>query len=194
MTNDVSQAEPKARSVTQMEDMWTKYILPIGESRFAKSPLKALIGADYSHLDARYACTLDTADERTLRHFRWMQNVYGCNPGADGKPVLDAKALLGDQRDFPDSRQSLGIQVADMLATILRRAFNDRLGYAGWKKFGTLLVRRNPDESRFLELGASRGSEPTLLDGHAKKVWVELDDRAKSMMVERPERGMTTDG
>ena len=54
---------------------------------------------------------------------------------------INAKLLLTEQRTFQDSRDSLGLQLSDMLAAILRRALNNRLQFPGWKDFGSLLVR-----------------------------------------------------
>lgn len=77
-----------------------------------------------------------------LRHMEWVSSV-------SGKPIdsvrVDASLLLTEQRTFEDSLNSLGLQLCDMLAAILRRALNNRLQLPGWKDFGRLLIRhRNP--------------------------------------------------
>lgn len=69
-----------------------------------------------------------------------------------------------------------------MLATILRRALNDRLQYAGWKDFGRLLVRKGQPGSSFLQLGLAGGA-PQTLEARAKMVCRALDARAKSMLI-----------
>lgn len=176
----------KNRTITQMEDMWTKLVLPMSEYHFATSPLKALRGADYSHFDAHYGCTLETADAETARHLAWMQEVYGPRPHDHGGIHLSAKLILSERLEFQDSRDSLGVQLADMLATILRRALNDHLQVRGWKHFGQLLVRKGQPGSSFLQLG-SEGPRQTI-EGHAKKVCLALDAQAKSMLLDPPTR------
>jgi hypothetical protein len=70
-----------------------------------------------------------------------------------------------------------------MLASILRRALNERLQISGWEDFGKLLVRRRELGLCFLQLG--RGENlPKTLTGHAKKVCLALDARAKSMLID----------
>jgi hypothetical protein len=174
----------KDRTITRMEDTWTTLLLPISESQRAKNPLTFLRGADYSYFNARYGFTEDNIDGDMVRHLAWMERTYGiaqCGGRIEG---VNSKLLYSDQRDFLDSRQSLGLQLADMLATILRRALNGHLQFSGWKDFGKLLVRKGRAQSAYLQLGSS-GSEPQYLDGHAKKVAQALNAKAKSMLLDR---------
>jgi hypothetical protein len=109
--------------------------------------------------------------------------------GNYGKPTsgkdsvgVNAKLLLTEQRTFQDSRDSLGLQLSDMLAAILRRALNDRLQFPGWKHFGGLLVRHNQPGKGFVQLGTDAD---TLMLGHARKVCRVLHAKAKNMFAER---------
>jgi hypothetical protein len=70
-----------------------------------------------------------------------------------------------------------------MLAAILRRALNDHLRYAGWKDYGKLLVVKRRGESHFLQLGLAKGA-PWTVQGHAKKVGLTLNARAKPMILD----------
>jgi len=173
----------KNRTTTQMEAMWTALVLPVGETRFAKAPLQALEGADYSHFYGRYGFTTETIGEGMAKHVEWMREVHGILPLEQGKHGLDAKLLLTDRREFRDSRDTLGLQLADMLASILRRALNDHLQFPGWKDFGKLLVRKREPAASFLQLGIAPVA-PLTLKGRAKMVCLELDARAKSMLAE----------
>ena len=75
------------------------------------------------------------------KHLDWMDTTYGARHGTTDR-IIDAKRILTEQQKFVDSLDSLGIQLADMLASILRRALNDRLQLSGWKDLGKLLVRK----------------------------------------------------
>jgi hypothetical protein len=120
---------------------------------------------------------------KMARHLEWMQETHGVHPLEGGKKGLDAKLLLSDRREFLDSRDSLGLQLADMLATILRRALNQRLQMQGWQDFGGLLTRKGQPGSSFLQLGLADDA-PRTLKGHAEKVCRVLDARAKSMLLD----------
>jgi hypothetical protein len=168
----------KNRTITQMEDMWTALILPWSEAHFAREPLSSLAGADYSHFDARYGIGPEKADAMS-QHLKWLHETYGVQPPSGGE-CLDVKRILTEQQKFLDSRDSLGLQLADMLATILRRALNDHLQLIGWQNFGKLLVRKQG--SSVIQLGQA-DNPPRMLKGRAKWVWRILDGKAKSMLL-----------
>ena len=167
----------KNRTITEMESTWSTLILPMSESHFARNPLIALSGTDYSHFDARFGIAPDDAE--MTRHLQWMRETYGIRE-RDPSPGLNAGLLLSEQQEFADSASSLGLQLADMLATILRRALNDRLQMPGWKDFGRLLVadRSTP----FLQLGPRAGRGPAM-NGQVEKVWPALTEGNKSMLL-----------
>jgi Protein of unknown function (DUF3800) len=181
---DISWAiDRKDRTITQMEDTWSTLILPLSEKAFAMEPLISIKGEDYSQFDARYGFTEATADPEMQRHIRWLSSVYG-KPNQPNYPMhgIDATRLLTEQRTFQDSRNSLGLQLCDMLGAILRRALNGHLQLAGWKDFGRLLVRQWQPGDGFIQLGSGGDiSMPT----HAEIVCQTLHNRAKDMIAER---------
>lgn len=170
----------KDRTLTQMEETWSTLVLPVSEGRFAEEPLIGILEEDYSYFDARYGFNQATIEPETLRHIQWLRSVSGKGSlGKDERLGINAKLLLTEQRTFEDSRDSLGLQLADMLATILRRALNDQLQYPGWKDFGGLLIRHHNSGTGFIQLGAG---EEILMTGHARRVCEILDSKAKSMI------------
>ncbi|MGO9640086.1 MAG: DUF3800 domain-containing protein [Candidatus Acidiferrales bacterium] len=174
----------KSRTITQMEEAWSTLILPMGESHYAREPFGSLIGADYSHYYARYGITAETDDKKMASHLKWMREAYGVRALEAGKGAADLRRLLTEQREFLDSRASLGLQLADMLATILRRALNGRLQANGWENFGRLLVRKAEPGSSFASLGRSDDAAQSL-QGQARNVCLALDARAKDMLLHR---------
>jgi hypothetical protein len=122
----------KDRTLTHMEETWSTLILPISERRFAEEPLIAIREEDYSYFDARYGYNRATIDAEELRHIEWLRSVSEKVPLREDEGLgINAKLLLTEQQTFEDSLDSLGLQLADMLATILRRALNDQLQYPG---------------------------------------------------------------
>jgi hypothetical protein len=176
----------KDKTITQMEETWSTLILPMSERAFTREPLIAIAEEDYSHFDARYGFTETTADQEMLRHIRWLSSV-------SGKPKdsvrIDATLLLTEQRTFQDSRDSLGLQLSDLLAAILRRALNDRLQFPGWKDFGGLLVRRWNPGDRFMQLGLVDSIE---MLGHSSRVCQVLHDKSKDMVANRNQNAGNT--
>lgn len=112
-------------------------------------------------------------DARGLRHPR-------CRPTS----LLNAGLLLSEQREFADSAGSPGLQLADMLATILRRALNNRLQPPGWENYGRLLLA-DKSSTPILQLGLAPESGRTgMLSGQQiEKVWLALKTGNKRMLV-----------
>ena len=167
----------KDRKITEMEDTWSTLILPMSESHFVKKPLVCLRGADYSHFDARYGIRAD--DEEMNRHVAWTREAYGIQDTDQG-PGLNAGLLLSEQRQFSDSAGSLGLQLADMLAAILRRALNNRLQPEGWSRIGRLFIadKRTP----FLLLGSTEVGGQTF-GAQIERVWRALKTGNKKMLL-----------
>lgn len=169
----------KGHTITEMEEIWTTVILPMGESYFINKPIKGLMGADYSAF-ARYEVDLAT-DSKMGRHIEWMRETHK-KPDAARREnrVIDAVRLLTEQRSFQDSRRSLGLQLADILANVLRRALNDRLQLSGWKDFGKLVVNAR-EPGWIIQLGEGPPPGYSCPD-RAGEVWRELKAQAKPMM------------
>jgi hypothetical protein len=170
--------DQKDRTITEMEDTWSTLILPMSEGHFAQHPLPTLQGASYSPFDARYG--IDPKDEEMKRHIEWTREAYGIRDD-DGPPGLNAGLLLSEQRQFADSANSLGLQLADMLATILRRALNGRLQPSGWKDFGRLLIAER--STPILQLGPPDAPGGRLSGKQIEKVWAALNSGNKSMLL-----------
>jgi hypothetical protein len=171
----------KDRTITEMEKTWSTLILPMGESAFGKEPLGGIEGEDYSYFDSRYGVNEATADPETLSHLQWVNSVYGRSEEEGDRAPIDAKKLLSEQLTFEDSRDSLGLQLADMLAAILRRALNSRLQLSGWQDFGGLLIRHRNPGTGFIQLGNSNRTD---MVGHVAEICKVLDGKAKGMLVQ----------
>jgi len=171
----------KGHALTEMEETWSTLILPTSENHFMKKPLISLKEGDYSHF-SRYQ-TDPAVDEEMARHLKWVAATYGKDEADQSGPVIDSKRLLTEQRHFRDSRDSLGLQFADMLASILRRAFNDHMQKSGWKDFGKLVV--NEAKPGWLSRLGPETTEPawsqTVID-----VWGALKSSSKPMLLDRP--------
>ena len=168
----------KDRTLTEMESLWTKLILPYGESYFATKPLRMLDGEDYSHF-RRF--DLDSSDPTSASHLEFVSKQFGTS--RDLK-ATDPKKILGEDRDFANSEENLGIQLVDIAATTLRRALNGRLGQFGWERLGELMLIR-PDNDSFIQLGTPEIPVSHKLTGHAAFVWRQLTARRRPMPVTR---------
>ena len=163
-----------------MEQLWTRLILPVGETRSATHPYARVEGFDYSHF-AKYEIIESTTGETMKRHLEWMRSTLPFSKAApDELRCIDAKRILTEERTFADSKSSLGLQLADIAASTLCRALNEHLRLPGWIPVSQLLIRKKT--APFIQLGKTaeqyRGLEP-----HAAMVWRTLDAKSKAMVI-----------
>jgi hypothetical protein len=172
----------KDRTVTEMEQLWSTLMLPMGESRSALHPYAKVEGFDYSYF-AKYELDEATADEKMKRHLKWMRETLpSSKPRTGPLRCIDAKRLWTEERVFEDSANSLGLQLADIAASTLCRALNGNIQQQGWEPIAKLLIRKKV--APFLQLGKAAAGQHPPLEPRAEKVWRTLDAKSQAMVVE----------
>ncbi len=117
------------------------------------------------------------------RHLKWMRETLPSSTRrTDPLTGIDAKKLLTEKRSFEDSRNNLGLQLADIASTTLCRALNGNLLSAGWKPFARLLIRKKT--APFLQIGKAALGQYPPLDHRAENVWRTLDANSQAMVLD----------
>jgi len=111
-----------------------------------------------------------------------MREAYDLTAQPGTLRAVDWKKLVAEDRIFADSKDSLGLQLADIAATSLRRAFNGNLKKAGWESFGRLLIAKKKVPFFMLDTSGARGAD---LEGTALAVWNSIYTHAKPMIVQQ---------
>ena len=131
--------DQKNATRTSYEDAFFKVLLPLLQTMSLEQPLSMLEGADYS----------------AFRRFEYpegksptyLKTVYGININTD-HASLNIGKLIQENLSFVDSRQSYGVQIADLLAAGLRRTlraqFSDNRLAA--RLLGSIMLCRLEDE------------------------------------------------
>jgi hypothetical protein len=68
----------------------------------------------------------------------------------DDLAIFRLKLLLGESFKFADSISQVGLQLADILASAVCRAFNGNLRQDGWEEIGELMVQRELQSIPFI--------------------------------------------
>lgn len=134
--------DAKADSLTPFENLWRSVSLGILESISIHEPILQVEGLDYSHF-ARFERELAVPPER-LREVIGEEGPFR---------YLDVRAIFAEDQVFVNSDRDLGVQLADILTTSIRRAMNGRLQIEGWGGIGRLMVQsgRNKQVVRLLD-------------------------------------------
>jgi hypothetical protein len=97
---------------------------------------------------------LPSADYSYLRRFDFDKPQIGV-PVVAGHHYTDIQKLLREDFSFTSSERDLGLQLADIIASVLTRALNGTMQKAGWQSLGRLFVRRRERTVRLISLASS---------------------------------------
>lgn len=143
------------------ERIWSISVLPGLQSVFLKEPLMACIDYDYSHYDDAYRFKGDIPD--------YLKSHV--KAGA-GKAPTDLRRLIMGNLTFTDSKANLGLQIIDILSSIISRSCNNKLQKEGWESIGMLFLQ------------AEKGSHPlgmSMLSNSMKSGSIPYNDVFKSI-------------
>ena len=172
--------DQKDRTITQMEQLWSTLIMPVGESESARHPYARVEGFDYSHF-AKYEIDESTADKKTKRHLQWMRSTLPFSKAVpDHLRCINAKRVWTEERSLADSKDNLGLQLADIAASTLCRALNGHLQLPGWEPLSQILICKKT--APFIQLGKA-AEKDCGLEQHAEKVWRILDAKSQPMVL-----------
>jgi Protein of unknown function (DUF3800) len=146
--------DAKDRQITPGERMWRTLLLPFLQHEGLRRPHLHLPGADYSGFQ-RYLVDDATVDPLLRRSLDWLGSLPTAPPGK--RTGVNLRLLFDDHLHFRDSQIDLGLQLADIAASIFTRAYNGNLGSKGWEGLGALMVRKE-EPSRHVKLSVSPGA------------------------------------
>ncbi len=170
----------KDRQSTTMERLWTTLITPIGQTRAFEKPFITLRQGDYRYFN-RFRLRTDASDRS--KDVQWLnENIAFPMRSSAGSRIIDMKKVLQESFRFADSKNELGLQLADIVASACRRAFNGNLQKCGWEELGRLLIKTDgkPPIIGLATPEQTRGRDRRLHETPSK-VWLALHSASKSM-------------
>ena len=138
--------DAKNEKITTYEKIWSSLILPISQSVFIREPIMFLKEGDYSYFNETRKIT---EIPKYLREFTTDNNPDN---------YFDPKNIFSKNIKFERSHNNLGVQLADILITSLRRSMNGNLQYHGWCNFGKLMVQSEDQTVHLMDLSNTHNS------------------------------------
>jgi len=137
----------KGTSLTVYEDLFHTLAAPFIQARqfsIAVSDRIRVGAGDYTHFD-RFCRRID----------KWPEHLPPRQTVNEDKPIdiIDIGKILQDSFRLGDSATCPGLQLADVVTNVFRRAICGRLQYDGWKDLGRLMVRRGNSAARLVNFG-----------------------------------------
>jgi hypothetical protein len=168
----------KDEHLTSMEKLWSTLIAPIASNRGLEEPFITLKEGDYSHFE-RFRVKRDAVEMH--EYVKWLDENIRVERGAGERRIFNVALLLKESLNFAESKDELGLQLADIVASACRRAFNGNLQQIGWEGLGQLLIKKN-EKPPIIGLRTPGKTDYNFrLHEEAAEVWLTLDGSAKSM-------------
>lgn len=132
--------DAKEKSVTNYEKLWSLLIMPITvQYPFYTVDDKRF---DYSHLK-RFSVTQNKFPSY-LEHL-----TENANSEFNG---YDFKMIMQESFKFDDSKQNVGLQLVDIIASAFSRAMNKNLQKNGWENLGKLFLKKPSQIFQYISL------------------------------------------
>lgn len=113
------------------EELWKTTVLPALQSIFLREPMIACTDYDYSYYDQSFKYHKDEIPDHLAPYLK---------EGVSEIPT-DIKKLMTDNLKFLDSKNELGLQLVDLVASIITRSCNETLQAHGWNNIGKLFLQ-----------------------------------------------------
>jgi hypothetical protein len=176
--------DAKDKTITEAEEIWRKLLMPYLQTGSLSDPLPQVDSPefDYSHLE-QLVMDERTEEEQSRRHLEWLRQIKGV-PDSQPMSAINMKAPFQDLH-FCDSKDSIGLQLADIVASTFHRACKGTLQKDGWRSLGSLFVLRRKDVVNVVAIADDPGvlQEKMSTNKHLTDVLVTLKRGARSMMV-----------
>ena len=134
--------DAKEQSKTAYEDAWSTALFPVMAGQSAQNPIALVEGGDYSYFEK--------FEERGTDAIRKIEKEKGIEEGE--LAAIKLGEVIGAHFEFQDSRYNVGLQMADILANAVQRALNGKLKVTGWGEIGRIMIRREPNPVRFVQI------------------------------------------
>ena len=112
--------------------------------------------------------------------YQWLDGVRPRSGAHEKFGGIDIGLIMKEDLAFRNSKDELGLQLADIVASAFTRAFNRTLGEAGWRDLGRLLICRTAGAARLVQLRAGPHQSDACPEALAV-VARALNRRSKSM-------------
>lgn len=160
--------DAKDLSITTSEKIWKTLILPLAQSRSFDKPLLMIKEGDYSHF---------FKNRKSGDIPSYLTNHVG---DRDPNDFFEINSVFSDIK-FENSENNLGVQIADILTTSIRRSMNGKLQKNGWKNFGDIIVMGEKQSIKLMGMSEESNFDKYDINPPYFEVIRELDKTSKTI-------------
>jgi len=160
--------DAKNLNITTSEKIWKTLVLPLAQSRSFEEPVLMIKEGDYSH----YYKNRKSGDIPNYL----SEHVKDKDPNN----FTELNSVYSDIK-FEDSKNNLGVQLADILITSMRRSMNGNLQKKGWENFRKIIVMGQKQSITLLNMDEESNFEKYENDPSYFEVIAYLDKTSKTI-------------
>lgn len=163
--------DAKNQNITTFERVWKTLVLPLVQSQSFDNPLLMIREGDYSYF-FKNRKSGDIPDYLT-------QHVKDKNPN----DFFELNSVYSNI-NFIDSKNSIGVQLADILTTSIRRSMVGNLQRSGWKDFGDIMIMGEKQSITLMNMNEDSNFNKYEIDPPYFEVIEYLDKTSKTIFKE----------
>ncbi|MBV5320351.1 MAG: DUF3800 domain-containing protein [Sulfuricurvum sp.] len=160
--------DAKDTNITTSEKIWKTLILPLAQSRSFDKPLLMIKEGDYSHF-------FKNRKSGDIPNYL-VQHVGDKDPN----DFFELNSVYSNIK-FENSKNNLGVQLADILTTSIRRSMNGNLQKNAWKYFRNIIVMGKKQSITLINMSNNTNFENYELDPPYFEVIKYLDKTSKTI-------------
>lgn len=162
--------DAKNINITKGEKLWKDLVCPFMQSRSLKNPFVTTGIGDYSYME-RFEGEMPD----------YLKDKIDCDQNDSG---LNMRMIMEEEIEFSDSKNNLGVQLVDIIASAFTRAMNGNLQRKGWETLGALIIHRNTQCIRLIRIDNNpRNFETTIATRNYQGYVIEVIENSTKMML-----------
>lgn len=163
--------DAKNQSITTSEKIWKKLVLPLAQSQSFNKPLLMIKEGNYNYFFKNR--TSGDIPNYLTKHIGEM----------DPKDFFELNSVYSNIK-FENSKDNIGVQLADILTTAIRRSMVGNLQKSGWKNFGNIMTMGEKQSITLMNMGEEANFDKYEIDPLYFEVIAYLNKTSKTIFKE----------
>lgn len=163
--------DEKDRRITTSEKIWKTLVLPLAQSQSFDKPLFMIKEGNYDYF---------FKDRKSGDIPNYLTKHIG---EKDPNDFFELNSVYSNIK-FENSKDNIGIQLADILTTAIRRSMVGNLQKSGWKNFGNIIIMGETQSITLMNMSEEANFDKYEIDPPYFQVIAYLDKISKTIFKE----------